>query len=72
MDLKELDNILELSESNASILLSSILDNVNIKNKINVSDSIYTDTNIDKWAKSKMITRGGSIVMNKIIKKSLI
>lgn len=71
MDLKELDNILELSESNASILLSSILDNVNIKNKINVSDSIYTDTNIDKWAKSKMITRGGSILMNKIIKNPI-
>jgi hypothetical protein len=71
MDLKELDNFLELTENNASTLLSSILDNISINNKIKVCDNIYTDTKIDEWAKSKTITRGGSILMEKIIKNPI-
>lgn len=70
MDLKDLENFLELSESNTNIILTSILDK-NIKkdvNKINVSDSIYTDTKINEWINKKTITRGGSILMDKIIK----
>jgi len=71
MDLKELEDLLELSENNASILLKSILDNIEIKNNIIVSDSIYTDTNINNWASSKMITRGGTILMDKFIKNPI-
>jgi len=71
MDLKELDEIIELSEKNASFLLSSILDDININNKIIVSDSIYTDTTINNWASSNMITRGGTILMEKIIKNPI-
>jgi len=71
MDLKELENLLELSEKNASILLTSILNDIHINNKIIVSDSIYTDTTIDNWAISKMITRGGKILIEKLIKNPI-
>ena len=71
MDLKELDDLLELSENNAIILLKSILDNIEIKNNIIVSDSIYTDTTINNWATSNMITRGGNILMDKFIKNPI-
>jgi DNA mismatch repair ATPase MutS len=71
MDLKELEDLLELSENNATILLKSILDNIEIKNNIIVSDSIYTDTTINNWATSNMITRGGNILMDKFIKNPI-
>ena len=68
MDLKDIDDHLELSESNINITLQSMLSSITIKNSINVSDSIYTDTTIDKWITKLPITRGGAIVMDKIIK----
>ena len=71
MDLKDIDNHLDLSESNINITLNSILSSIYIENKINVSDSIYTDTTIDNWINSLPITRGGSIVMDKIIKNPI-
>jgi len=71
MDFKELDNFLEVSETTANVLLTSILDNIEIDNKIIVSDSIYTDTKINEWAISKVITRGGKILMDKIIKNPI-
>jgi len=71
MDLKDLEEFLELSEKNANNLLLNILDNININNKIIVSDSIYTDTKINNWIISKPITRGGSILIDKIIKNPI-
>lgn len=71
MDLKELDDFLEITENNAQLLLSSILDDIHITNKIKVSDSVYTDTKIDEWAKTKTITRGGTILINKILKNPI-
>jgi len=68
MDLKDIDNFLELSEQNITSILTSILDNVDPIHKINVSDSIYTDTKINEWIKTKTITKGGSILIDKIIK----
>lgn len=72
MDLKDLENFLELSESNTKIILTSILDNnIKIDNKIKVSDSIYTDTKINEWINKKTITRGGSILIDKIIRNPI-
>lgn len=71
MDLKDIDNHLELSESNINITLNSILSSIDIKDVINVSDSIYNDTNIDNWANKLPITRGGSIIIDKIIKNPI-
>ncbi len=72
MDLKDLENFLELSESNTKIILTSILDNnIKVDNKIKVSDSIYTDTKINEWINKKTITRGGSILIDKIIRNPI-
>jgi predicted ATPase len=71
MDLNEINKFLEIDESNAKLLLSSILDDIHISNKIKVSDNIYNDTKIDDWATSKTITRGGAIVIDKIIKNPI-
>ena len=73
MDLKEIDKFLDLSEQNTITILSSILDNIdnNETDKINVSDSIYTDTKINEWISKKTITRGGSILIDKIIKNPI-
>jgi len=68
MDLKDIDNFLELTEQNVTSILTSILDNIDPIHKINVSDSIYTDTKINEWIKTKTITKGGSILIDKIIK----
>jgi len=70
MDLKDIDNFLELSEQNTVSLLSSILDK-EIEDKIHVSDSIYTDTKINEWINKKTVTRGGSILIDKIIKNPI-
>jgi len=71
MDIKNLDNFLEITETNLNLILSSILSNITINDTINTSLSIYTDTNIDEWIKKLPITRGGSIVIDKIIKNPI-
>jgi len=71
LNFKDIDNQLELTESNINITLQSILSSIIINNKINVSNSIYTDTNIDNWINKLPITRGGSIIMDKIIKNPI-
>ena len=73
MDFKDIDKFLDLSEQNTLSILSSILDNIdnNENDKINVSDSIYTDTKINEWISKKTITRGGSILIDKIIKNPI-
>ena len=71
MDIKDLDNFLEITETNLNLILSSILSNITINDTINTSLSIYTDTNIDEWIKKLPITRGGSIVIDKIIKNPI-
>lgn len=73
MDLKEIDKFLDLSEQNTITILSSVLDKIdnNENDKINVSDSIYTDTKINEWISKKTITRGGSILIDKIIKNPI-
>jgi hypothetical protein len=70
-ELKDLENFLEISETNINLTLSSLLSNIKIDDIINVSTSIYTDTTIDEWITKKPITRGGSIVIDKIIKNPI-
>ena len=71
MDLKDIDNQLELTENSIHITLQSILSSIEITDTINVSKSIYTDTNIDTWISKLPITRGGSIIIDKIIKNPI-
>jgi len=71
MELDDLNKFLEISDSKVNIILNSILDKTSILNTINVSDSIYTDTKINEWINKKTITKGGSILMDKIIKNPI-
>jgi hypothetical protein len=59
--------ILDINEKQIKLMLQPILDNFNISHKIDVSESIYNDTNIDKWITNKPTTIGGSIIINHLI-----
>ena len=71
MEIDDLNKFLEISDSTANIILNSILDKTSIQNTINVSDSIYKDTKIHEWINKKTITKGGAIIMDKIIKNPI-
>ena len=64
-------DILDINEKQIKLLLHPILDKIDIYNKIEVSESIYNDTNIDKWISVKPITIGGSIIINHLIKNPI-
>jgi len=63
--------ILDINEKQIKLMLQPILDNFNISHKIEVSESIYNDTNIDKWITNKPTTIGGSIIINHLIKNPI-
>jgi len=63
--------ILDINEKQIKLMLQPILDNFNISHKIDVSESIYNDTNIDKWITDKPTTIGGSIIINHLIKNPI-
>jgi predicted ATPase len=63
--------ILDINEKQIKLMLHPILDNFNISHKIDVSESIYNDTNIDKWITNKPTTIGGSIIINHLIKNPI-
>jgi hypothetical protein len=60
-----------ISEKQISNLLSSILNDIDVKDKINVSENIYSDTKINEWLSNKTITKGGSILIDKFIKNPI-
>ena len=64
-------DILDINEKQIQLMLHPILDKINISNKIEVSESIYNDTNIDKWISNKPISIGGSIIINHLIKNPI-
>ena len=71
MEIDELNKFLEITDSKVNIILNSVLDKININDTINVSDSIYKDTKINEWITKKTITKGGAIIMDKIIKNPI-
>jgi len=68
MNIDELNVFFELPDKTANILLDDILKNNYDKNKIIVSDNVYTDTKINEWIKTKTTTKGGSLLIEKLIK----
>ena len=68
MNIDDLNVFFDLPDKTANILLDNILKNNYDKNKIIVSDNLYTDTKIDEWVKTKTTTKGGSILIEKLIK----
>ena len=47
MNIDELNIFFDIPINTANLLLDDILKNTNDKNKIIISDNVYTDTNID-------------------------
>jgi len=71
MDIKDIDNFLNINEKQIEILLNPILNNFNINDKIKISENIFQDTNIDEWISKKPITKGGSIIIKHLIRNPI-
>jgi DNA mismatch repair ATPase MutS len=63
--------IIDINEKQIKLILHTFLDNFEISDKIDVSESIYNDTNIENWISNKTTTIGGSIVINHLIKNPI-
>ena len=57
MNVDDLNVFFDIPTNTANILLDEILKNTYDKNKIIISDNVYTDTNIDEWVKTKPSTK---------------
>lgn len=68
MNIDELNIFFDIPINTANLLLDDILKNTNDKNKIIISDNVYTDTNIDEWIRTKPSTIGGIKLIDKLIK----
>jgi hypothetical protein len=68
MNVDDLNVFFDIPTNTANILLDEILKNTYDKNKIIISDNVYTDTNIDEWVKTKPSTMGGIKLIDKLIK----
>jgi hypothetical protein len=67
----ELNNYFQMSNVTAEELLNDILNHDNQENKIIVNDNIFSDTNINEWAKTKPATMGGVKIIEKIVKNPI-
>jgi predicted ATPase len=68
MNIDELNVFFDIPINTANLLLDEILKNTYDKNKIIISNNVYTDTNIDEWIKTKPSTMGGVKLIDKLIK----
>jgi len=68
MNIDELNVFFDIPINTANLLLDEILKNTYDKNKIIISDNVYTDTNINEWIKTKPSTMGGVKLIDKLIK----
>lgn len=63
--------IFDINEKQIKLILHPILNDFEISNKIEISENIYNDTNIDEWISNKPSTIGGSIIINHLIKNPI-
>jgi len=63
--------IFDINEKQIKLILNPILNDFKIPNKIEISENIYNDTNIDEWISNKPSTIGGSIIINHLIKNPI-
>jgi hypothetical protein len=67
--INEIKALFEFDDAKKEIILKSILTDDLIKDQyIDVSNDVYKDTNIDKWAVSLPVLTGSKILMEKFIK----
>lgn len=61
----------DINEKQIKLILHTILDDFQTPYKIEVSENIYEDTNIDEWISKKTNTIGSSIIINHLIKNPI-
>ena len=67
--LKEFEELFDFDISKKQLILNKIITDDIIKgNKIDISDDVYKDTNIDKWISKLPILEGSQILIEKLIK----
>ena len=62
------ENIFNINKSTKNIILNNILKKYNHNDKIIISNDVYNDTQIDKWAIKLPLLEGSKILINNIIK----
>jgi hypothetical protein len=69
----ELNNFLDFDLAKKDVILTHLINDNIIKstNKVDITDDIYKDTNIDKWCDNLPILHGSKIFMNKLIKNPI-
>ena len=69
----ELNNFLDFDLAKKDVILNHLINDNIIKstNKVDITDDIYKDTNIDKWCDNLPILHGSKIFMNKLIKNPI-
>ena len=69
----ELNNFLDFDLAKKDVILNHLINDNIIKstNKVDITDDIYKDTNIDKWCNNLPILHGSKIFMNKLIKNPI-
>ena len=55
-------------EKQKNILNKLITDNIIKGDKINISDDVYIDTNIDKWAQTLPILEGSKLLIKQLVR----
>jgi len=67
--LKEFEELFDFDISKKQLILNKIITDDIIKgNKIDISDDVYKDTNIDKWISKLPILEGSQILIEKLVK----
>jgi len=70
----ELNNFLDFDIAKKDVILTNLIKDDIIKSKsdkVEITDDIYKDTNIDKWSETLPILHGSKIFMNKLIKNPI-
>lgn len=72
--INELNNFLDFDIAKKDVILTNLIKDDIIKSKsdkVEITDDIYKDTNIDKWSETLPILHGSKIFMNKLIKNPI-
>ena len=67
--LEEFRELFEFDIAKKNVILNKIIsDGIITGDKIDISDDVYKDTNIDNWANTLPILEGSKILISKLIK----
>lgn len=64
----ELYDLLDFNDTKRSIILENLINKQELHTPIDVSDDVYKDTTIDRWAQSLPILEGSKYLMKRLIR----